>query len=312
MDAPKVCILLAAHNGQKFIGQMIDSVLMQDHENILLVLSDDGSEDETGRILDEYASAYPDRVVHYNSGRKFGSAQQHFMHLLTKFHDAPYIMFCDQDDVWHPDKVRKTLSKMQELEIGDNVPVMVHTDLRVVDENLREISPSFWQHSNLDGSRLALNQLLVQNVVTGCTMMINRSLAELACRSIPDRGMLMHDWWIALLASACGKTGFVPAATIDYRQHGNNTVGAKNVRSVTYLWRRITSRPMRNALRDAAGQAEAFLNCYRDLLSAEQTDLLTAFSEAQEKTLLARNGVYCRFGLVKYGIVRKIAQFLGL
>ena len=230
MEAPIVYILLAAYNGCAYIREQIDSLLLQDHTAIKIILSDDGSSDDTLKILNEYAQKYPEKILHYRSGVRFGCAQKHFMHLLGVFQDAPYLMFCDQDDVWHTDKVRKTLAKMQKLENGEMVPTMVHTDLRVVDGDLKEISPSFWKHSNLDGSRLALNQLLVQNVVTGCTMMINRPLAQLACRSVPQK-VLMHDWWLALLASACGRTGFLTEQTIDYRQHGNNSVGAKDVRS---------------------------------------------------------------------------------
>lgn len=312
MEDQKVCILLAAYNGEKYIRQMIDSVLLQDYSNILLVLSDDGSQDGTQKILTEYAEMEPDRVIHYRSGQRFGSAQYHFLHLLSKFHDAPYIMFCDQDDVWHKDKVRKTLEKMRQVENGDMIPAMVHTDLRVVDENLEQISTSFWKYSNLDGTRLALNQLLVQNVVTGCTMMINRALAERVCNAFPKDGMLMHDWWIALLASATGRAGAVSEATVDYRQHGSNSVGAKDVQSASYLWHRLTSSSMRNGLKAAATQAEAFLECYGDCMTAPQKELIRAFVAATNKPLLIKNVIYVRYGLVKFGITRKIAQFLGL
>ena len=99
----KVCILLAAYNGAAYIRQQIDSILQQDYPNIQLVLSDDGSQDGTQEILAEYEAKYPGRVIWHQSGKRFGKAQTHFMHLLRTFHDADYIMFSDQDDVWHPD-----------------------------------------------------------------------------------------------------------------------------------------------------------------------------------------------------------------
>ena len=306
MEKATVLVLLATYNGENFIRPMVDSVLAQDYQNIKIILSDDNSRDSSPAILEEYAQKHPDKVVHYRSGMRFGCAQKHFMHLLSKFRDAPYIMFCDQDDVWHPDKIRKTLEKMRQVEQDASVPAMVHTDLRVVDRDLKELSPSFWIHSDLDGSRLALNQLLVQNVVTGCTMMINHALAELACREIPENAMLMHDWWLALLASACGRTGYLSEAIIDYRQHGNNSVGAKNVRSASYLWQRLRSKKMRKAL-----SAQAFLECYGDLLTQEQTDLLTAFASTQTAGLLSRDRVYIKYNLLKHGAVRVTAQLLG-
>lgn len=311
MSNQSVLVLLAAYNGESYIRPMIDSVLAQDHTDLRLIVSDDNSTDGTPSILAEYAAAYPDKITHYRSGKRFGNAQKHFMHLLEQFHDAPYIMFCDQDDVWHPNKISKTLALMKTIETDSATPSMVHTDLRVVDGELREIAPSFCAHSAIDGHRLSLNQLLVQNVVTGCTMMINRRLAKMVCKRYDSEGMLMHDWWIALLASACGKVAFLNEATIDYRQHDKNSVGAKNVYSPAYLLKRLRSNRMRKALADAAGQAEAFVKCYREWLTIDQQELAVAFAKTRNASLLARNRIYTQYNLKKYGFVRVVTQYLG-
>ena len=313
MQEPTVCILLAARNGEAFIRQQIESVLSQDHPELQLILSDDGSEDETAEILARYGASFPERVTCYQSGRCFGSAQKHFMHLLTVFNDAPYIMFCDQDDVWHRDKVRKTLETIKRIEGDGRVPALVHTDLRVVDRQLSPIADSFCAYSAINGNRLKLNRLLVQNVVTGCTVMINRPLAELACAAVPEYGLIMHDWWLALLASACGRAGFLNEATVDYRQHEGNSVGAKKVYSAAYLRERLTSqRKMRDALTDTAVQAEAFLHCYEAYLTPKQAQLLRAFAATKELGTIRRDAVYLRFGLLKDGLLRLIPQLLGM
>lgn len=312
MNNNTVLILLASYNGEPYIRPMIDSVLNQDYPHIRLVLSDDGSSDATSEILEQYAKLHPDTVSHYRSGMRFGNAQKHFMHLLQTFHDAPYIMFCDQDDIWHPDKVSKTLALMRMTETDPAVPVMVHTDLQVVDQELQTIATSFCSHSGLDGNRLALNQLLVQNVVTGCTMMMNRTLAALSCRLTKTDSLLMHDWWIAMVASAFGKTAFLNEATIDYRQHGNNSVGAKNVNSLSYLSARLQARSMRKALTEGAEQASVFLDTYSDLISPEQRELICAFIATKDQHLIARNVTFLKYGLLKSGILRKAGQLLGL
>ena len=312
MNNASVLILLASYNGESYIRQMIDSVLNQDYSNIQLILSDDGSTDGTEAILEQYATLYPDSVTHYRSGRRFGNAQKHFMHLLSTFHDAPYIMFCDQDDIWHPDKVRKTLALMTEVESDPAIPVMVHTDLQVVGQDLEVISPSFCTHSGLDGNRLALNQLLVQNVVTGCTMMVNRTLAELSCRLTDMDVLLMHDWWIAMVASAFGKTGFLNEATIDYRQHGKNAVGAKNVHSPSYLAARLRAHSMRQSLTKGADQAAAFLRTYADFLSPKQAELVSAYVATKDMGLIQRDLTFIKYDLLKSGILRKAGQLLGL
>lgn len=309
----KVCILLAAYNGAAYIRQQIDSILQQDYPNIQLVLSDDGSQDGTQEILAEYQERYPDRIIWYQSGERFGKPQTHFMHLLRQFHDAPYIMFSDQDDVWHSDKVSKTLKKMREIETDTNIPVLVHTDLRVVDQNLNIKAKSFCEYSNINGNRLKLNQLLVQNVVTGCTVMVNRALAECSCVNISSEVIIMHDWWMAMLASACGEAGFLNETTIDYRQHGSNSVGAQKVSSPQYLWKRLsTKKKMRDALTTAARQAESFFACYEHMIGTKEKNVIQAFVSIKNKGTLGRDVVFLRYHLLKDRIIRIVPQLLGL
>lgn len=312
MTDPCVRILVPTYNGGRYLSALLDSLLAQDHPNILITLSDDGSTDDTLCIVETYAKKDPRRIIHYQSGLRFGCAEKHFMHLLSRYYDTPYIMFCDQDDVWHPDKVSKTLAQMEKTELSADIPTLVHTDLRVVDANLQQISPSFCLHSGIDGNRLALNQLLVQNVVTGCTVMINRALALLAnSRPAPDT-MRMHDWWLALLASACGNISFLNEATIDYRQHGSNSVGAKDVRSPAYLLKRLFSSPMRQGLRLAALQAQSFDALYGDRLSEQQRALIRAFASTADMGLLKRDRIYIRYRLLKSGFIRRVSQLMGL
>ena len=306
----EVLILLATYNGEKFIREMIDSILRQDYSSWKLVLSDDGSTDSSAKILDEYAQAYSNKIVHYCSGKKFGNAQSHFMHLLSQHHNADYIMFCDQDDVWHSDKISKTLKKMKEIE-ERGTPALVHTDLRVVDGELNKISDSFCKYSRLDGDRLKTNQLLVQNVVTGCTMMINKELAELACEKELPKEALMHDGWLALICSVFGNLGFLNEPTIDYRQHGKNSVGAKNITSLPYLFEKINSKAMKNSLKNAAKQARAFVDCFGEKISDDQKKIFIDFSLTAECSIFKRDYIYLKYRLFKCGILRVLAQFIG-
>ncbi len=305
----QITVLLATYNGSKYVRQMIDSVLAQDFEDFHLVLSDDSSKDETPQILDEYAAMHPGKVTHYRSGQRFGNAQNHFMHLLEKFHDTPYIMFCDQDDYWHPDNISKTLQKMQETEKPD-LPVLVHTDLRVVDGVLQEMDPSFIHFSKLQGERLQLNQLLVQNVVTGCTVMMNRALAELACSHMPEGPILMHDWWLALIAAAMGAAAYLPEATIDYRQHGNNTVGAKNTRSASYIFKKIKNDGVKTAMAQTFAQAKIFDDCFGPMLDDQTRATVRAYAAMTDQNGFLRRINYIKYGFWKCGLQRIAAQLL--
>ena len=301
--------MLAAYKGGEYAGAQIDSILAQDCEDWQLILSDDG--EDTAALLDSYAAAHPDKIRHIRSGQRFGSAQKHFMYLLTHFGlETPYVMFSDQDDVWHPDKVRKTLAVMQAAETDPAEPVLVHTDLKVVDGDLQEISPSFLAFSKLDGTRMAFHELLVQNVVTGCTVMINHALAELAARAADMPQMMMHDWWLALIASAFGKAVFLPEATIDYRQHGKNQVGAKNAGSLAYLKSRLNGQYILAMRDDTAVQAAAFRKTYADLMSPEQEKLCRVMTGLTSHGKLWRLRALCRYDLWKNTLPRRLGQMI--
>lgn len=306
----KIVILLAAYNGEKYLHTMIDSIIAQDYTNWQLILSDDGSSDESPAILQAYADKLPEKITFYRSGIRFGRPEKHFLHLLQQFHDVPYMMFCDQDDYWHPDKVRKTYEKMKETETDPAIPTMVHTDLRVVDGDLNLIHPSFMQMSGITGDRMQVRQLLPQNVVTGCTMMVNRALAELGTKIIPEDGISMHDWWLALLAAACGKTGFLNEATIDYRQHGKNSVGAKNVRSVKHILNHLKSRKMAKQIRSTYARSAVFLACFDDVLTEDNRKIIAAYMNLANKNWLLRRVTYIRYGFWKASLPRKLGQLL--
>ena len=312
----KVTIILAAYKGNDYAGAMIDSILAQDCDNWQLVLSDDGG--FTEELLAGYAEKYPEHITLHRSGQRFGSAQKHFLYLMKLCRNAEYLMFCDQDDVWHPDKVRKTLAAMQEAERAgreesrsENAPpVLVHTDLRVVDGELKLLDESFLHYSRLDGRRLALNELLIQNVVTGCTLMINRPLTALALEGADEEKMLMHDWWIALCAAAFGKSVFLPEATMDYRQHGGNVVGAKNPLNPAYVKGRLAGGAIKKSLDDTAAQAAAFLKVYGGRLDAAQRETVEAYAKLPSMGKLARLRTYSRYGFWKKDPGRRAAQMI--
>ena len=309
MQNRSVTILLAAYQGNAYAGAQIDSILAQDYEDWTLILSDDG--EDTVSLFEEYAARYPEKLRHHRSGLRFGSAQKHFMYLISRFGcESPYTMCCDQDDIWHPDKVRMTLGAMKRAEMGrgPDTPILVHTDLRVVDGKLEEVNPSFMHFSQIDGTRLALHQLLVQNVVTGCTMMFNRSLGRLTARAEGINAMMMHDWWMALTAAALGKAVFLPEATMDYRQHGKNVVGAKNAGSFTYMVSRLKGDYIRRMRDESIAQAEAFLQCYQAELPEKEQEILQAYISLKESSKINKLKTMRQYGFLKNTLSRRLGQ----
>lgn len=221
-----VDILLATYNGERFIKEQIMSILAQSYKDWHLYIQDDCSTDGTYEIVCEFQSKYPERITVKRNEEPSGSAKANFMSML-QLADANYIMFADQDDVWRKNKVEKTLNAMKKLEhtLGTAKPALVHTDLYVVDEELKLLQSSMFKFQGLKGKYKTVNRLLAQNNVTGCTMMINRTLLYLV-KNVDPSYIRMHDWWMALTAAAFGGISFINEPTVKYRQHSGNNNGA--------------------------------------------------------------------------------------
>ena len=287
----KVEILLATFNGEPYLSEQLDSILSQDTQNWHLTASDDGSSDRTVEILDAYAQTYPEKITRVVSGRQFHNARDHFFWLMEQC-DADYIQFCDQDDVWHPDKLRLLQEALEEAEAayGTDTPLLAFSDQAVVDKDLGLIAPSLMTLQQQNPKVLDYRNLLYQNVVSGCTMAVNRPLAKLAAGCTDTQQVIMHDWWLALTAARFGKMVYVDRATIDYRQHGNNSVGAKDVRSPAFLiYKLLHLREFRKAVFPRKQQALCFLESYRQDLSNEEIAHLCEFSEDHSPAALKRD-----------------------
>ncbi len=303
-------ILMATYNGEKYLRAQLDSILQQTNSDWRLIIRDDCSTDETVQIIKEYGLLQPEKILFIEAERPSGSAQNNFFQLL-QYSTAEYIMFADQDDVWLKNKIQLTLDKMHQLEqqFGKDVPLLIHTDLAVVDEKLRTINPSLFVMQNMGADRKQLNHILVQNIVTGCAMMVNRALLQLIT-TIPQHA-IMHDMWLALVAAAFGQIGFVDKATILYRQHGNNANGAKNVKTMQYLlWKLTSAKEIHQGLVKQYQQAAEFLELYGHVLSPSQQQLLQAYSTLEQQPIWKKWQILRHYHLYKKGIVRQLGQIL--
>jgi len=222
-------ILIGTFNGSDYIQQQIKSIQVQIfHYDWRLLIRDDVSSDDTLKKIkaiegkDERIKLVSDYLGRLGPAGNYGALMQYAYES-----GADHIMLADQDDVWLPNKIHDQMSLMTRLEKESPLkPILVHSDLIVVDEKLQEIHPSFMTYQGIHNeSNDRLPVLLVQNFVTGCASLLNRSLVKLV---LPIPGdILMHDWWIALCAAACGRIGYVPRPTVLYRQHSGNCIGAK-------------------------------------------------------------------------------------
>ncbi|MCT3524538.1 glycosyltransferase family 2 protein [Latilactobacillus curvatus] len=296
MVAKKIAILLSTYNGERFLEEQIESIIKQSNQQWTLYIRDDGSTDKTLDILGRYQA--DDRIQWINENkpqnlRVIGS----FLKLLESA-EADYYMFCDQDDVWLSDKVQVTLNKMLTLEAENKQqPILVHTDLRIVDQDLKATSESMIKTQNLD-PQPSFGRLLVQNSITGCTMMINQNLKD-RCVGLDFTKIRMHDWWFALVASAFGTIGYVPQATILYRQHGDNEVGAKNSLS-ELMSRKHLFAQTKQMIQLAMAQATEFVADYPNLTD-DKVEMVHFYTNVKNYSKVERYRKMRTYGLLKNG-----------
>jgi rhamnosyltransferase len=217
-------------------------VLAKIFKKWLLLIRDDGSPDPTSHLIDRYCKADTRISQIAHDGRENAGPKDNFRHLLKHGMQLPaqLFMFCDQDDYWHPEKLRKYVDRAS----NENVPCLIYSDIELVDANLAPLNAPYSFEPFPDaGNRSMLSSLLSLNHIPGCSIAINRALAEIAA-PIPEAA-IMHDWWAALAAAACGKLLFINEKLIQYRQHSGNAIGSRslgqltsNLKSWPNLWRK--------------------------------------------------------------------------
>jgi rhamnosyltransferase len=221
----KVTVLLSTYNGEKYLAQQLESLVAQQGVEVELLVRDDGSSDSTTAILDEWQGK---GVLSWYATGNLGPGKS-FMNLLQTAKDGSYYAFCDQDDVWLADKLRKTMDRMKEVELANpGKPVIVHTDMYVVDENLDIVHDSFWRSSGLRPDILRTFPFLcICNSVNGCTIVMNDTARKLILEKYVEHDVIIHDVISALtVAYHGGIIDYVNAPTVLYRQHSSNVVGA--------------------------------------------------------------------------------------
>ena len=282
-----ISILLPAYNGEKYIAEQIESLLSQTNQDFIVYIRDDRSSDKTYSIVKEYAEKNPGKIVVSRNEKNTGESKINYMEMMTE-HKNDYVMLCDQDDVWLPRKIENSLNKIKELENmhGPATPIMVYTDLKVVNKNLEITASSYEKMADKNFDNNTLNSAITMNNAAGCTTIYNRALADLI-QAVPEF-YVMHDWWIYLLACAFGFTGVFKKPTILYRQHEDNFSGAKKVLSIKYIKYVLSNlSKMSSMINDSYRQSGAFLKMYKNKLTGEQSEMLYSYASLSKGLYIA-------------------------
>lgn len=310
LETETIEILLATFQSEKFLQEQIDSILKQTDPNWIILIHDGGSSDSTLDIIEDYMRRYPDKIRF--SGSSPASACANFS-LLLGASKSELVMLCDHDDVWLPEKIALTRKRYIE-EYRKNppgTPIMVFSDLCIVNEKLDLIAPSLMRYSNLRPDRVSLSQLLVQNVPQGNTMLLNSALRRLALPIPPE--VVMHDSWIALAATAFGRIVYLDRPVILYRQHNCNVSGAFRY-SLSAILKKIYEGRKKLIARWNLNvrQAQTFLERYKDRLTSEQFAMLTLFASIDHAGFFKKRYILFRCKCWKTGFIRNLALLLGI
>lgn len=299
-----VHIVMATYNGEKYLREQMDSLLAQTFKDFVVELCDDGSTDSTLAVARQYQSRDPRVSVHEN-----GKNEGYIKNFLTgiKRSEAPYVMLCDQDDIWYPDKIEKTLAVMKAKEKQEQgKPVLVFTDAENYDSETGKNMGKFHENSHLQTKKVDSAHLFMENKCIGCTVMCNGKIREYL-KELPQE-IRVHDWWLALICSHFGKVAYLDEATLRYRQHGANMIGGNSFRD--YVKDRLAeAREQKKALADTYRQARAFLEVFRDDMTDGQIQLAQKFAGLGDRGWFGRRITAWRYGFLKSGFTRNMGLF---
>ena len=217
MNKKKIVVLLSTYNGENYLKEQLDSILNQKTVHQLdLMIRDDGSTDETTKILKNYENAYPNRVkVLYE--KNIGYIQS-FFELIRKAEGYDYYALSDQDDIWLEDKIEIAISKCESS--GQNGPLLYGSSSFLVNDKLEKMGET---QKDLHG--ITWDNVLIQNIFPGHAQVFNDALCQILKKEIDCTKVYVHDFWITYMALLYGTTIFDNESHTLYRQHGTNTVG---------------------------------------------------------------------------------------
>jgi len=221
----QIAIVISTYNGAKYIGQQLDAILNQTYPNWRCYIRDDGSSDNTVDILKEYAAK--DSRIYFLDDKKGNMGLNPSHYYLLSLPNENYIATCDQDDVWHANKLEVSLNKIQEIETEAKIPALVHTESVFVDSELNVMRDKFIGDRGL---RKGLNGIIFANSVQGGSILINKSLNDISIK-IPPK--LPYDYHLGIIADLVGTRAFIPEPLLQYRQHSKSSIATSDAKSNT-------------------------------------------------------------------------------
>ncbi|WP_323012053.1 glycosyltransferase family 2 protein [Castellaniella sp.] len=286
----QVAILMGTWQGEQYLAPQLDSFLAQQYPHWRLWVSDDGSTDGTLDILRRYQAGAMAGRLQVIQGPARGLAPN-FLSLACRADIlADYYAFSDQDDIWAPAKLSRALAALAAL--PPDVPALYASRTQLVDSANRDIGASV-RFQRPPG----FGNALVQNIGGGNTMVFNQAARRLLCLAGADVDVLAHDWWVYMLVAGCGgRVYYDDYLALRYRQHGNNLMGSNL--SLAARWHRVSLLWQGDFYNWNTANIAA-LQRVQDHLTPSSRQMLNAFAQGRDRSLLPRLWWFARSGLYR-------------
>lgn len=233
----KISVIICIYNPKSYLVEQVESIVSSFNQlcSPELIISDDSEHCRIPPILDLLNVDFS-----YVKGPGSGSASDNFFFSLTRV-DSDWVFLSDQDDTWNETKVSRYLEYIDLLD--NTIPQIIFSDASLIDSKGRKLSDSFFSYQGLSTSYFHNSEILLRNCVQGATLCMNKQMVELINESLKGEDMskvIMHDWWIAILAYYCGNWTFINEPLLNYRQHDDNIIGASKK---TNIFQRVFLSP---------------------------------------------------------------------
>lgn len=268
-----ISIALAIYNGAKYLKELLSSLENQTVKPLELVVVDDCSSDDSIKIVQDFPLSFEKKVC--SNEKNMGPV--YTFKKLAELCSGNFIAFCDQDDIWLPQKLEHSLQAIKE--ISDDIPGIIFSDLSVIDENGKPIHESYWKVRHVTPDRFSFVDILFSNIITGCTVMINKAMIGEFLK-MPSN-VMMHDHWLALIGYSFGKYSFINEPTVLFRSHGNSVTSKSKVTTLQVFLNDFKNRDQ--YLQKNIQQAIEFKNLYFSKLSNRDAKTITQFIKLQQK-----------------------------
>lgn len=264
MKEKKVAVVLSTYNGEKYLKEQLNSIINQTYKNIEIVVRDDGSQDGTVKIIEEYQKN--NKNIKLTTGDNLGFIRSFFE--LLKIADADYYAYADQDDIWMENKIELAVNELNKLD--DNKPNMVfgNSDYYDVDMNFMSEGEKHRTYS--------FKSALFECVGQGMTMTINRKTRDMIVKN-PPKSCFFHDWWTYLICIGLGNVAYNDVTTVKYRRMKTNATSEGQGYLKLLIWR-MKNLLFKNGIKDIKRQMINFKEMYYNNLKEEDKKILDLFS----------------------------------